>query len=159
MQEVIQGNTALINTLAKLCNEGGVRHSSDMSGNAQHWFELRSPSLITAAAAALKDTAARLSLISGYSRASQPDAEEAPSAACYHFVLDNVIYNVTVTLTRKEPAVPSITPTAIQSPSDEPPLFFSFSWSMSVASVMVSGANIRKKRHTAKPVRRSFMAF
>ena len=110
MQEVIQGNTALINTLAKLCNEGGVRHSSDMSGNAQHWFELRSPSLITAAAAALKDTAARLSLISGYSRASQSDAEEAPYAACYHFVLDNVIYNVTVTLTRKEPAVPSITP-------------------------------------------------
>ncbi len=110
MQEVIQGNTALINTLAKLCREDGVRHDTDMSGNAQHWFELRSPSLITAAAAALKDTAARLSLISGYSRASQPDAEEAPYAACYHFVLDSVIYNVTVTLTRKEPAVPTITP-------------------------------------------------
>ena len=91
MFDVIKGNTALINTLTSLSTKDGVTLGADNYGNAQHWFELSSPSHLTAAAAALKDMSARLSLISGYSRASQPDAEEAPFAACYNFVLDSVI--------------------------------------------------------------------
>lgn len=110
MQEVVKGSSSLINTLSKLCPEDGVKLGSDMYGNAQHWFELSSPSQLTAAAAALKDRSARLSLISGYSRAGQPDAAERPFAACYNFVLDGVLYNLTVTLSKREPAVPTITP-------------------------------------------------
>ena len=90
MFDVIKGNTALINTLTSLSTKDGVTLGADNYGNAQHWFELSSPSHLTAAAAALKDMSARLSLISGYSRASQPDAEEAPFAACYNFVLKDV---------------------------------------------------------------------
>ena len=110
MQDVVRGNTALINTLTSLSREGGVRFGEDRHGNPQHWFELKSPSCLTAAAAALKDHQARLALISGYSRAAQPDAAEAPFAACYNFVLDNVIYNITATVTKEEPSVPTITP-------------------------------------------------
>ena len=110
MFDVIKGNTALINTLTSLSTKDGVTLGADNYGNAQHWFELSSPSHLTAAAAALKDMSARLSLISGYSRASQPDAEEAPFAACYNFVLDSVIYNITAIITKKEPQVPTITP-------------------------------------------------
>ncbi len=109
MQTTIQGNYALINTLSKLCPEDGTRHTLDQYDNPQHWFELSSPVLLTAAAAALRDAAARLSLITGYSRRNAPDADEKPFAACYHFVLDGVIYNITATMTKAEPHVPSIT--------------------------------------------------
>ncbi|MDO5537989.1 MAG: NADH-quinone oxidoreductase subunit C [Desulfovibrionaceae bacterium] len=109
MQTTVQGNAALINTLSKLCPPEGVRHTADQYGNAQHWFELSSPMLLVSAAAALKDAEARLSLITGYARNSAPDSAEKPAAACYHFVLDGVIYNLTATLTREEPYVPTIT--------------------------------------------------
>lgn len=110
MQDVVRGDTALINTLTSLSKEDGVKFSEDRNGNPQHWFELKSPSCLTAAAAALKDRQARLALISGYSRASQPDAAEAPFAACYNFVLDGVLYNITATVTKQELHVPTITP-------------------------------------------------
>ncbi len=108
MQDIIQGNIVLLNTLESLSKPDGVQHTEDMYGNAQHWFELSSPSVLPQAAEALKKAGARLSLISGYSRAAAPDAAEAPMAACYHFVLDGIIYNLTATMTREEPAVPSI---------------------------------------------------
>ncbi len=110
MFDVIKGNTALINTLTSLSTKDGVTLGSDNYGNAQHWFELSSPSHLTAAAAALKDMSARLSLITGYSRSHLPDGDTIPFAACYHFVLDGVIYNITALITREEPSVPSITP-------------------------------------------------
>lgn len=110
MFDVIKGNTALINTLTSLSTKDGVTLGSDNYGNAQHWFELSSPSHLTAAAAALKDMSARLSLITGYSRAHLPGSDTAPYAACYHFVLDGVIYNITAIITKEEPGVPSITP-------------------------------------------------
>ncbi len=110
MQSTIKGNTALINTLTKLCPPDGTRHITDQDGNTQHWFELSSTSLLTAAASSLKSACARLSLVSAYARTSAPDAEQAPYAVCYHFLLDGVLYNVTATITRDEPSVPSITP-------------------------------------------------
>lgn len=109
MQTTIKGNNALIDTLSKLCKEDGVRHTVDQYGNDQHWFVLRCPSALTDAAAALKQAEARLSLISGYSRVGKPDAAESPFAACYHFVLDGVIYNVTAAYTSEEQYVPTIT--------------------------------------------------
>lgn len=108
MQTTVMGDSALINTLADLCPAEGVRHSEDQYGNAQHWFTLKSPAELPAAAAALKAKAARLSLISGYIRHDVPE-EDHLFAACYHFILDGIVYAVTANTTKEMPYVPSIT--------------------------------------------------
>ena len=109
MQTIVKGDSALINTLAALCPAEGVGHTEDQYGNAQHWFKLSSPDKLIDAAKALKDKAARLSLISGYVRQDTDEADGRLFAACYHFVLDGCIYNVTANTTKEMPYVPTIT--------------------------------------------------
>lgn len=108
MQEIFRGNAALIEALSDFCDApGGVHHSNDAFGNAFHWFRLTSPHCLEEAARRLKAAGARLCMITAYNRRQLSDQIQE---ICYHFALDGVVYNVTVTLGSQHPDVPSITP-------------------------------------------------
>lgn len=112
MEEIIKGNMTLVHSLAALCPDEpkAVQHVLDMDGNQQHWFSLTEPALLVDAAQALHEARARLCMISGYRRAQADPQDEFNLAACYHFELDGVIYNLTVCLSKEHPATPTITP-------------------------------------------------
>lgn len=108
MQEIIKGHAQLIDALTPLCpSENAIKHTSDQYGNGYHWFRLETPSQIKEAARILKTMRARLAMISAYSTA---DGAEESKELCYHFDVEGVMYNVTVTQNREWPIVPSITP-------------------------------------------------
>lgn len=107
MSEIIKGDQSVIDGIEKLCkNAGDSRHSSDSFGNSYYWFGLEKPDNLTQAAKILKTPGARLAMISAYNE--QKD-KKGLKDACYHFVLQGVVYNVTVHLTEQYDSIPSIT--------------------------------------------------
>ena len=51
MQEILQGNAALIEALGALCTrDKAIHHSTDAYGNAFHWFRLDHPRFMSQAA-------------------------------------------------------------------------------------------------------------
>lgn len=55
MQEILQGNAALIEALGALCTrDKAIHHSTDAYGNAFHWFRLDHPRFMSQAATALQ---------------------------------------------------------------------------------------------------------
>lgn len=108
MQEILQGNAALIEALGALCTrDQAIHHSTDAYGNAFHWFRLDHPRFMSQAATALQGAHARLCMITAY---NLKQLGEQQQELCYHFELQGVVYNITVTLTAEHNTVPSITP-------------------------------------------------
>jgi Ni,Fe-hydrogenase III component G len=108
MQDTIQGDARILESLEALCHNGGdVRHSTDTFGNQFHWFDLDTPRLLTNAADALRSAKARLCMISAYNRRL---LVEPMQKITYHFERDGVVINLTVTINGEWPTVPSITP-------------------------------------------------
>lgn len=108
MHDIIHGNARVIEGIEALCAHGGsVRHTTDSFGNAYHWFQLDTPHQMTKAAELLHEAGARLAIIAAY---NQHNGDEHMQALCYEFVLEGVVYNVTVVLSNEWPEVPSITP-------------------------------------------------
>ena len=108
MQEILQGNAALIEALGALCTrDKAIHHSTDAYGNAFHWFRLDHPRFMSQAATALQGAHARLCMITAY---NLKQLGEQQQELCYHFELQGVVYNITVTLTAEHNTVPSITP-------------------------------------------------
>ena len=108
MQEILQGNAALIEALGALCTrDKAIHHSTDAYGNAFHWFRLDHPRFMSQAATALQGAHARLCMITAY---NLKQLGEQQQELCYHFELQGVVYNITVTLTADHNTVPSITP-------------------------------------------------
>ena len=67
MQEILQGNAALIEALGALCTrDQAIHHSTDAYGNAFHWFRLDHPRFMSQAATALQGAHARLCMITAY---------------------------------------------------------------------------------------------
>lgn len=112
MQEVVQGNMALVAELSALCADSpdAVRHASDMDGNTQHWFTLSAPEKIVDAAKAMSAAHARLAMISGYKITPDSGHAGCTFGACYHFDVAGVVYNVTALMTPAHNEVPTITP-------------------------------------------------
>ena len=108
MHDIIRGDTKVIEGIEPLCAHGGsVRHTSDSFGNAYHWFQLDTPHELLKAAEILHTPGARLAMITAYNL----HADTGPmQALCYQFVLEGVVYSVTVQLNAEWPEVPSITP-------------------------------------------------
>ena len=105
MQKNIRGDARIAENL-NLCSETGtVHHTVDSFDNAFHWLRLGTPRQLTRAAGLLREAGARLCMATAYNRRhlSEPMQE-----ICYHFELDGVIYNLTVTLNGEWPVVPSI---------------------------------------------------
>ena len=109
MQETIHGNAAVIEGLTALCaaEDDAIHHSTDSFGNAYHWFRLGTPRMLTQGAEILRQADARLAMVTAYNRRQ---LSEPMQEVCYHFEIKGVIYNMTVTLNREWPTVPSITP-------------------------------------------------
>ena len=108
MQETINGNAKVIEGLSALCTEDdAIHHSTDSFGNAFHWFRLGTPRMLTRGAEILRQADARLAMVTAYNRRQ---LSEPMQEVCYHFELDGVVYNMTVTLNGEWPTVPSITP-------------------------------------------------
>ena len=96
MQETINGNAKVIEGLTALCTEDdAVHHSADSFGNAFHWFRLGTPRMLQEAAAIMREANARLCMTTAYNRRQ---LSEPMQEVCYHFELDGVVYNMTVTL-------------------------------------------------------------
>ena len=108
MHDIIRGNSTIIEGIEPLCAHGGsVRHTSDSFGNAYHWFQIDSPHELLQAADILHSQGSRLAMITAYNRHSDTGPMQA---LCYQFVLEGVVYSVTVPLDAEPPQVPSITP-------------------------------------------------
>lgn len=107
MSEIIRGNTQVLDALEPLCSgPNAIRHTRDIFGNAFHWFTLDEPGQITRAAEIMKAPGARLAIIAAYNRMGDPDGPQ--HSACYEFVLEGTVYNITVNMDASHPAVPSI---------------------------------------------------
>ncbi len=108
MHDIIKGNPHVLEGLEKLCTgKKAIQHTQDSFGNAFHWFLLDEPALIVEAAKILHDPGARLVMISAY--AVRGDDKKFQNA-CYEFVLEGTVYNVTAHMDEQHPDVPSITP-------------------------------------------------
>ena len=109
MQETIHGNAAVIEGLTALCaaEDDAIHHSTDSFGNAYHWFRLGTPRMLTQGAEILRQADARLAMVTAYNRRQ---LSEPMQEVCYHFEIQGVIYNMTVTHNGEWPTVPSITP-------------------------------------------------
>ena len=108
MQETINGNAKIIEELSALCTEAdAIHYSTDSFGNAFHWFRLDTPRMLTRGAEILRQADTRLAMVTAYNRRQ---LSEPMQEVCYHFEMDGVIYNMTVTLNGEWPTVPSITP-------------------------------------------------
>lgn len=107
MQDTLKGDPVILDELDKLCTEPGAsRHTEDHYGNAFHWYRLNVPDQILAAAKALKAQGSRLAMIAAY---NVHDNHHHAQNACYEFVLEGTVYNVTVHMDEAHPTVPSIT--------------------------------------------------
>lgn len=107
MSEIIKGNREVLDGLEPLCSgPNAIRHTGDSFGNAFHWFTLDEPGQIVRAAEIMKAPGARLAIIAAYNRLGDPQG--AQHSACYEFVLDGVVYGITVNMDAEHPAVPSI---------------------------------------------------
>ncbi|MBQ7738134.1 MAG: NADH-quinone oxidoreductase subunit C [Desulfovibrionaceae bacterium] len=108
MQDIVKGHPRLIDALSALCaGEEQIRHTTDFYGNGYHWFKLENSSRIKDAAKILKGFRARLIMISAY---EDKQLEQIVKELCYHFDVEGVVYNLTVTQNAEWPIVPSITP-------------------------------------------------
>ncbi|MCR4666065.1 MAG: NADH-quinone oxidoreductase subunit C [Desulfovibrio sp.] len=108
MQEIIKGHAQIIEALTPLCHdESAIKHTADLYGNGYHWFRLENSRKIKDAALILKRFPARLIMISAY---ENTDASVETKELCYHFDVEGIIYNLTVTQNNEWPIVPSITP-------------------------------------------------
>lgn len=112
MSEIIKGDAHVLTELEKLCpGTESVRHTEDSYGNAYHWFDLTHPGLIVDAAKILHHPGARLAIIAAYNDQSGKRADlQHMQNASYEFVLNGVVYSITVHLDPEHPTVPSITP-------------------------------------------------
>lgn len=107
--EIIKGNAHVINSLERLtAGPKAVRHMEDAFGNAYHWFTLEQPAQITDAARILHAAHARLAIIAAYNH--KGTEQKCLGNACYEFVLEGVVYGITVHMDPEHPEVPSITP-------------------------------------------------
>lgn len=108
MQEVIHGDPAVLEGLAALCTgNDAIQHTGDVFGNSYHWFRLDKPTGLWRAAEILHAPGARLAQIAAY---NQHRNSMRMQAACYEFVLNGIVYNVTANMDDEHPEVPSITP-------------------------------------------------
>lgn len=108
MQDIIKGDPHVIEGLEKLCSRANAeRHTSDSYGNSYYWFALDYPGYITDAAKILHAKGARLAQICAY---NQHQNLMRMQNACYEFVLEGTVYNVTAHMDEEHPSVPSITP-------------------------------------------------
>ncbi len=104
MTEIIKGDTPLIENLEKLCKEP-IQQTTDSFGNAYYWFLLAEPERLLDAAKLLKSPGARLAMITAYN-----EHDRHMRDACYEFVLEGVVYSLTVHMDAEHDFVPSITP-------------------------------------------------
>lgn len=104
MTEIMKGDTPLIENLEKLCKEP-ILQTADSFGNAYYWFLLAEPDRILDAAKLLKNPGARLAMITAYN-----EQDRHMRDVCYEFVLEGVVYNLTVHMEPGHDSVPSITP-------------------------------------------------
>lgn len=104
MAEIIKGNTKVIDGIQKLCAEPH-KVTQDSFGNAFYWFLLTEPVGILEAAKILHEPGARLAMICAYNEHDQHMQD-----ACYEFVLEGAVYNVTAHMDAQHDFVPSITP-------------------------------------------------
>lgn len=108
MQFTINGNARIIDGLSALCSaDDAIRYGADSFGNAFHWFRLDTPRMLQEAAAVMHKAGARLCMTTAYNRRQ---LSEPMQEVCYHFELEGIVYNMTVTLNGEWPTVPSITP-------------------------------------------------
>lgn len=107
--EIIKGNPHVVASLERLtAGPKDVRHTDDTWGNSYHWFTLERPEQITDAAKILHAAHARLAIIAAYNH--KGTEQKRLGNACYEFVLDGVVYGITIHMDPEHPAVPSITP-------------------------------------------------
>lgn len=108
MQDIIKGDPKVMAAIEKLCTApDAIRNTEGEYGNAFHWYNLNVPDDILVAGKALRDAGARLAQICAY---NQHEDNKRCQSACYEFVLDGVVYNLTVNLDEAHDSVPSITP-------------------------------------------------
>lgn len=102
--EIIKGDPVLLECLEKLCTgKNAVQHTQDSFGNAYNWFMLDKSDLILPAAEYMGKAHARLAIIAAY---NDPENQKRMQNACYEFVLDGIVYGLTVHV--DEDGVPSI---------------------------------------------------
>lgn len=108
MQDIIKGDPHVLEELDKLCTgKDAIQHTEDFQGNAFHWYLLNQPVLIVDAAKVLHAHGARLAMIGAY---NVKQGDNMTHNACYEFVIEGTVYNITVHLDAEHPVVPSITP-------------------------------------------------
>lgn len=109
--QILKGDSELIAKLEHFSFDNKpVQTTTDSYGNIYYWLTLANPEQILEAAKLFAQTGSRLAIIAAYRRPNNFDI-------CYEFVLEGVVYNITVQLDSEHPAVPSITP-----------LFFNADW-------------------------------
>lgn len=109
MHDILKGDPNVLSGLEQLCKgPKDERHTEDAYGNAYHWFTIEKPELVVDAAKILHAAGARLAIIGAYNHKSHDQAHM--QNACYEFVLQGVVYGVTVHMNPEHPTVPSITP-------------------------------------------------
>lgn len=106
MTQVLQGNPEILSGLDKLCTEkNAIQHTEDSFGNNFYWYRLNYPDQILEAAKLLYSENARLAMITAY---NDHKNSEKMHNACYEFVLNGVVYNITAHMDKEHPSVPSI---------------------------------------------------
>lgn len=106
MTKVLKGNRHVLDGLDRLCTEpDAIQHTEDSFGNNFYWYRLNYPDQILDAAKLLHEHGARLAMICAYNQ--HKDFEKMHNA-CYEFVLEGVVYNVTAHMDPRHPSVPSI---------------------------------------------------
>lgn len=109
MDSIIKGNAHVLNELERLtAGPKDVRHTEDAFGNAYHWFTLERPEQIIDAARILHAAHARLAIIAAYN--PKGVEQKRLGNACYEFVIEGVVYGITIHMDPEHPSVPSITP-------------------------------------------------
>lgn len=108
MHDIIKGDPVVVAAIEKLCTApDAIKNTEGQYGNAFHWYNLDKPDDILVAGKALKDAGARLAQICAYNQHAE---NKRYQNACYEFVLDGVVYNLTISLENDPEGAPSITP-------------------------------------------------
>lgn len=104
MTELLKGNPIVVDGLEQLCTTQ-FQQTTDSFGNSYYWFLLSKPEKILDAAKILHSAGARLAMITAYN-----EHDRRMQDACYEFVVEGIVYNVTVHLSEGHDSIPSITP-------------------------------------------------
>lgn len=101
--QILKGDSELISRMEQFSLDNKpVKATTDAYGNIYYWCVLSKPEQILDLAKFLAQQGCRLAMIAAY---RQPENFDI----CYEFVLEGVVYNITVKLDAEHPAVPSIT--------------------------------------------------